>query len=387
MSHRSFSIRILCLAVSGLALGVGVSPPRAAWAAAPPVLGSEVYEGFDLDRLAKALARLTTLRTEHGEREGNEAFERWLGGQGSSRAAYETAYAAWYERFRADSSGKLEARFHSLNSRYVTEENFADAPDRSREVRGGLTLDRYAQIAVALTRPPGADMKKVLAKFGLKSEAEWTKATNAWVAEMRADTTFALTQQYGALYQKYAGPEFEQETEAKVAESLAGRFEKEQPRPLDPPAPPTIDDYLADLRADLPSKRWEAARGYAHQCDLWAGPARKPAKDPRAPHCSPAVLKRDLLPIILDAIDHFDDSTISRATGLLDFLDELALETPDGKLTVQRAKNRCQARLAMLEAAFAPIRDKAVPERLVLRSRIDDYTGAIRDFDRALARW
>ncbi len=384
MSRRSIAVLMAVLAVSTL-LGSFAAPT--VFAATPPALGTEVYEGFDLDRLAKALARLTTLRTQHGEEEGDEAFERWLGDQGSSRGEYEAAYAAWYERFRADSSGKLEARFSTLNSRYVNEENFADTPDMSQEVRGGMTLDRYAKIAVALTRPPGADMTKVLAKFGIKSEAEWTKATEAWVAAMREDTTFAVVQQYGALYQKYAGPEFEQEMEAKVADSLSGRFEKEQPRPLDTPAPPSIDDYLADLRDDLPSTRWEAARGYAHLCDLWAGPAGKPAKDPRAAHCSAAVLKRDLLPIFLDAIDHFDDKTISHATGLLDFFDELGLETAEGKLAVLRAKNRSQARLATLEAAFAPIRDKAVPERVTLRTRIDEYAGAIRDFDRALERW
>src|SRR6185295_19022610 len=262
MSRRSSFVRFSCFAFAVLSALFGSDgfTPRAAFAADPPALGSEVYAGFDLDRLAKALARFTTLRTQHGEEAGDEAFESWLAEQGSSRAEYEKAYASWFERFRADPSGRLEARFQTLNSHYVTEENFADTPDRSQEVRGGLTLDRYAQIAVALTRPPGADMTKVLAKFGLKSQAEWKKATDAWVAAMREDTNFGLTQQYGALYQKYAGPDFDKESEAAVAKSLAGRFDKEQPRPLNPPAPSTIDDYLGDLKNDLPSTRWEAAR-------------------------------------------------------------------------------------------------------------------------------
>ncbi|HEV7669240.1 MAG TPA: hypothetical protein VGS22_11985 [Thermoanaerobaculia bacterium] len=205
MSCHSTFVRSSCFALVLLGvLGTGMVVPPVLFAADPAVLGSEVYEGFDLDRLAKALARLTTLRTQYGEKEGNAAFQRWLAEQGSSRKEYERAYSSWFERFRADSSGQLEARFQMLNSRYVTEENFADTPDRSQEVRGGMTLDRYAQIAVALSRPPGADVTKVLAKFGIKSQAEWKKATDAWVAAMREDTSFGVSQQYGALYQKYA---------------------------------------------------------------------------------------------------------------------------------------------------------------------------------------
>ena len=72
---------------------------------------------------------------------------------------------------------------------------------------------------------------------------------------------------------------------------------------------------------------------------------------------------------------------------LFDFLGELNLKTSSAKLTVQRALNRSKERLETLEATFAPIQDKAVPERITLRQKIEDYKGAVRDFEYTLARW
>lgn len=391
MSRRLAGIALLpflpfLLSTSSLAAG----PAKKTTEATAPSGEAVKHEGFDLDLLAKATARLTTLRTQYGEEKGKVELERWLQGIGLSRRAYDEAYAAWWERFKADNSGELQARFLTLNARYLHEENFADAPDRSQEKRGGLTLERYAEIAAALSKQPIADRDftiLVLRKFGIGSLAAWQKANDAWIAALREDTTFALTQQYAALYQKHAGPGFAREQEKAVARSLAEHDARETPRPMEAPKPPGIDEYRAGLQSKMPSERWEAARGYAHLCDLWAGPARKPADDPRAPHCAPAALKAKLLPVMLDAVDHFDDRTVSHATGLLDFFGELGLATPEARLAIERARNRSRERLRSLEAAFAPIEDKAVPERVVLRQKIDDYTGAVRDFDAALADW
>jgi hypothetical protein len=394
MARHRTGLALLAVFLFGLAVSTRPLPaaPPAAKPSTPaaPQPGGERYEGFDLDLLARALAKLTTLRTQYGEAKGKEELERWLRGIGLSRRSYDLAYAAWWERFKADKTGKLEARFLTLNARYTNEANFSDTPDRSQEKRGGVTLDRYAEIAVAFSQPPIADVDftlRVLQRFGIKSLAAWQKVNDAWLAAMREDTTFALTQQYAALYQKHAGPAFARAQESTLAKGLASRHDQETPRSGQTPKPPEIDEYLAGLQSNLPSERWRAARGYAHLCDLWAGPARKPAGDPRAPHCAPAALKSKLLPVMLDAIDHFEDATISDATGLLDFFGELELKTPEAKLAIQRARNRAGERLRTLEAAFTPIRDKAVPERITLRQKIDDYTGALRDFDRTLADW
>ena len=372
------AIALLC-AVSGSA------PGRAA--EAPGIRGEESYRGFDVTLLAEALARFTTLRTQHGEKPGEVEFERWLAGKGRTRADYESAYASWWERFRADPTGQLEARFHRINSEWVQQLNFADAPDRRQESREGVTLDTYARIAVELTRLPGKPIEEVLKRHGVKDAAHWQRVNEAWAKAMKEDTTFALVQQYGALYQKYAGSQFTAEQDAVLANSLADHNRKAPAAPSAPPKPPTIDDSIARMKAGSGRERWSAAREYAHACDLWSGPSRSDPKDPRAPFCARERLRADLAPVILEAVDRADDDTIGFNVGLLDYLTELGLVDDNARLTARRALRRASDRLATLEASFAPIRDKAVPERMTLRVKIDEYTAAVDALERTLAKW
>ena len=144
---------------------------------------------------------------------------------------------------------------------------------------------------------------------------------------------------------------------------------------------------MPKLGAADPVTRWSAARQIALQCSLWSGPGRKSAGDPRASSCSPKVLRERLLPVILDAIDHHGDDTIEYGTNMLDFLGDLGLKDASVRGAVERALKRDQERLAALEAAFAPIQDKAVPERIFLRAKIDGYQAAVRDLKAALASW
>lgn len=371
----------------------------AAWlligaAAVPSVLpaaeaprGTESYSGFDLPLLAEALAQLTTLRTQHGERQGDTEFERWLAGKGLSRSRYESAYQRWWERFRADPTGQLEARFHRMNSEWVQLLNYGDAPDRRQETREGVTLDTYARIAVALTRLPGTPLEKVLKENGVRDVAQWQKVNEAWGKAMKEDTSFALVQQYAALYQKYAGPQFAAEQEAATAAALARNNDRPAPAPEPRAAPPTIDEIARLMDGSTGRDRWDAARQYAHACDLWSGPARSDPKDPRAGRCARPVLQRELAPVILEAVDRADDDTIGFNVGLLDYLTELGLVDDDARLTARRALNRASERLAVLEASFAPIQDKAVPERIFLRTKIDEYTAAVAELERTLAKW
>jgi hypothetical protein len=351
-----------------------------------PVLAQQdAYFGYDLDRMAEAMARQTTYRTQYGEAEGNVKFDTWLAEGKSSREEYTKAWNAWWERFRADNSGKLEAQFHTLNSVYVQKMNFADVRDMRNDKQAGVTLEAYAKIVAEMTQNPN-DVDGVLKRNGIKSQTQWQKINEAWAAAMKADTTFATTQQYAALFQKYAGPQFQQQQQERLADAIARGNVRDTPPPSRP-SPPTIDETVAKLASEDRVERWTASREYARLCDLWLGPARKDPKDDRAKHCDRATLESKLLPVILDAADHFDDDTVSYGTFALDFLDDLDLKTPSAKLTIQRALNRSQARLEVLEAAFAPIQDKAVPERITLRRKIDDYTGAVREFESVLAKW
>jgi hypothetical protein len=373
----------------GLALVLLAAPPLASVSSAAAA-GSDSYLGFDLELLGEATARLTTLRTQHGEPRGNAEFASWLASKGLARADYDRAWNLWWERFRADPSGQLEARFHRINSEWAQQLNFADAPDHRQEQREGVTLDTYARIAVALTRLPGAKLEDVLRQHGVRDAAHWQRVNEAWAKAMKEDTSFALVQQYGALYQKYAGPQFAAEQEAVVANAMAehNRRLAEAPPPRARPAEPeTLDQVVARMTAAEDRDRWEAAREYAHACDLWMGPARQDPKDPRAARCTTAALQRDLAPVLLEALDRADDRTIGFAVRLADYFRELGIADDRAELTLQRTLNRARERLATLEASFAPIADKAVPERMLLRPKIDEYTAAVRDLEALLAAW
>jgi hypothetical protein len=374
MWSRGFAVALM-LAVAVPARGVEVAGE------------TEVLSGFDIPGLAKALCQFTTLRAQYGEKEGDARFEAWLQGQGRTRRQYEDSYAAWWRRFKGDSTGRLEARFHQVNGQCADEANFADVPSRAKEVREGVSLEQYARISVALTRPPAANVDKVLRQNGIESQARWKRVNEAWTKAMRDDTSFALTQQYAALYQKFAGPAFEKEQQEKTAEILARSNAQPPPPPQPHTIPSTVDELMPKLGAKDPVTRWSAARKIALQCSLWAGPGGKSPSDPRAANCAPKVLRERLLPVIVDAVDHHGDDTIEYGTNMLDFLGELGLKDAGARSAVERALKRDQERLAVLETAFAPIQGKAVPERIALRSKIDGYQAAVRDLKGALAGW
>ncbi len=192
--------------------------------------------------------------------------------------------------------------------------------------------------------------------------------------------------EYAALYQKYAGPAFEQEQQEQTAPTL--QRSNISPPPAQPhTTPSTVEELMPKLGAAEPATRWAAARQIARLCSLWAGPGRKSASDPRAPYCSPQSLHERLLPVILDAIDHHGDDTVEYGANMLDFLGDLGLKDAKVRSAVERALKRDQDRLAALEAQFAPIQDKAVPERVTLRTKIDGYQAAVRDLKAALADW
>jgi hypothetical protein len=91
-----------------------------------------------------------------------------------------------------------------------------------------------------------------------------------------------------------------------------------------------------------------------------------------------------VLPLVLDAIDHHGDDTLNYATNMLDFLDEVGLKDASLKPALERALRRDRDRLAALQAQFAPIQNQAVPERIMLRTKIDGYQAAVRDLEQAL---
>jgi hypothetical protein len=149
----------------------------------------DVLFGFDLDMLSKAFNQFTNLRTQYGEKDGNVHFDAWLKSQGRTHQQYDSAYAAWWQRFKADPTGQLEARFGQLNSKYSQENNFGDVPSKKQEAREGVTLDQYAKIVAALSRPGvKIDVGKVLRQNGIENQARWKRVNDAWTKAMHDDT-------------------------------------------------------------------------------------------------------------------------------------------------------------------------------------------------------
>jgi hypothetical protein len=178
-----------------------------------------------------------------------------------------------------------------------------------------------------------------------------------------------------------------QEQPEKTVQTLERSNVPPPPRPEPHTTPSTVEELMPKLSAAEPAVRWAAARQIALLCSQWAGPGRKSASDPRAPYCSSQVLHERLLPVLLDALDHHGDDTVSYGASMLGFLGGLGLKDASVKGAVERALKRDQERLAALEAELASIQDKAVPERAALRSKIKGYQAAVRDLKAALAGW
>ncbi|MCL2724499.1 MAG: hypothetical protein FWD69_08690 [Polyangiaceae bacterium] len=322
----------------------------------------EAIYGVTLDLLAETLSKDGDLRAQYGEQQGRVEFERWLASKGLTWDQYAHAHNAWQERFRADPTGQLEAGFHMRMAQLSARTHFGDVRDMSADVAEGITLDTYAQLTVAISRA-GANANEIVRKFGLRDMAHWQRANAAWTAKMGADTTYALSMQYGQLYQKYAGPSFQQEMVNQTAAILA---EANAPKDVidEPEEELTPELCRQKMASKSRNERWRYARRYAHMADLGNVPNKAEAI---------AIVT----PLLLDIIELHDDETTSDAEDAARWLWDLGNRSDDFSGAVGRCLNRAREKLATLEAAFAPIQHKAVPERVFLRSKINDYQSLV----------
>lgn len=376
MTIRFLVVPALLLALAGSAL-----------AAEPKKEEAESYFGFDIARLAEASARETTFRTQYGDRHGPQKFAEYLESIGLSEESYRKAYNAWWERFRADETGRLEARFHIAVSENFVKLNYGDAPDHRQEKREGVTLEQYAKVSVALSLGAQDKHNEILRQHGFRDPKQWERINEAWIQAMREDQT--IMQQYGTLYFEFAGPDFAKKREEKLGKMLAERFEEpEESTPPPPPeAPPTAEDYAAQLSSPNPKERWYAARQLSHECYRWKMGYGKGPTDPRNKLCTPEALRATVVPLAFEALEKHDDKTIGDAAMPLDYIKEFELGSTELRIAIKKALDRDRKRLAELEAEFGEIQDKAVPRRLELRPLIEEYKSVIRELERELQSW
>jgi hypothetical protein len=174
--------------------------------------------GVTMEMLAEISSKHGELDVQYGQQQGRLALQQYLAQRGLDENVRAHAHDGWWERFRADPTGQQEAQFHMMLSQLTVRAYMGNVRAMSQDAEESVSLDTYAQITVAISRAD-ANADEVLRRFGLADVNHWQRTNAAWGARMAADTSHELTTQYGALYQKYAGPAFQAETQASIAAS------------------------------------------------------------------------------------------------------------------------------------------------------------------------
>jgi hypothetical protein len=321
----------------------------------------EIY-GVTMQLLAETFSKDGELRAKLGEQQGRVEFEQYLRTRGIDMNTWALAWNAWHDRFKADPTGRLEAQFHMMLSELTAKAHFGDVRDMSGDTEEGITLDQYAQITVAVSRA-GADIDQIVRQFGLQDGAHWQRANAAWAKKMGEDTSHKLSMQYGQLYSKYAGSSFAQEKLDAVAATLA-EANKPRDRVDEPQEELTPDLCLRKMQSPSQNERWKYAYHYAHMADLG-----------NVPDKNQAIM--NVAPILLEMIERHDDHQTSEAYRGARKLWDLGVRGDDFRGAVARCLARSEEKLRSLEAAFAPIQNQAVPERIILQQGIQDHRNLI----------
>jgi hypothetical protein len=318
--------------------------------------------GVTKQALAEMLSKYTELKAQFGDQRGEGEFANYLASRGVSRDQWAHAHNGWHERFRTDPTGRAQAEFHMMLQQMSQKAHFGDVRDMSADTQEGISLDQYAQIVVAISRQ-GADANAIVTKFGLRDVAHWQRANDAWTAKMGQDTTHKLTMQYGQLYQKYAGPQFQEELVSQTAAILA---DANRPKDVidEPEEELTPELCLQKMQSQSRNERWKYAGLYANMADLGNVPDK-------------AAAIRTLTPHLMAMIEQHDENTTSDAEKGVRALWDLEVRNGDIPGAIGRCLNRAKEKLQSLQAAFAPIQNSAVPERIFLQSSIQDFTSLV----------
>lgn len=342
---------------------------------------TETIHGLSLEQCAQIMAKDGALKAQYGERDYKPHFTQFLAAQNLDESQWAQAWNGWWTRMEADPSGQLHAKFAMIQQKQMASAHFADVKDASQDVKGGMTLDMYARTSAHAAG--GGDLNAFLAEHNITQET-WQSAQREWNAAMGADTNHHITTQYGQLYAKYT-PGFEQQMQGQVAGIMAANYaERQQAADQDDEedADYTVEQAIAELGSPKKSERWTATRHVATFWDI--GEKNDPALNQAA---------KKSIDIMIECLEQHDEFTVSDAESSAEMLQLYATEgfLADKASDAHHALSVCLARgkekLATLKAAFAPIADKAVPERVTMQSQIQDYTSLVESLEEVLADW
>jgi hypothetical protein len=319
------------------------------------------------------------LRAQHGEGAYKPHLNAWLQDRGFSEAQWAEAWNAWWSRMENDPSGQLHAQFAMLQQEAVHAAHLADIPDASADAKEGVTLDTYAMLMAKAAG--GGDLLALTAEAGLSWE-QWQRAQTAWNLAMSQDVDHHLTIQYGQLYAKHT-PGFQQQMQGQIAAQMAAQHATRDLDDDEPEPEYTFADMVRELDHEDASTRYTAAHHVANRWDIGE---RGDAELDRAARRAVALAR-----VCLEA---FDEETVSEAEALANDLKMFAAEgffTPSEAAEAKRALDaglvRARAELARHEAAFAPVRDKAVPERVRLQMAVQDHTSLVEELESIVEDW
>ena len=333
----------------------------------------DAIHGLTIEAMAETMSKHNELRAQHGEPAFKPYFLRYLGTKGIDEHTWGQAWNSWHSRMNADQSGQLWARFNPAQSALTMQAHFGDVADMSQEARGGLTLDMYARLSAEAAQP-GVDFAAVLARHGVP-EAVWHAGSDAWNLAMSQDTMHRITTQYGQLYAKY-NPAHIAAMQAQAGQLIANRPESSS-QEEEPEVEYTVEAALAELQSPVPRTRWRAAH-------LLAQKIQTELEGDRAGQRQALAV---CVPQLLDCLDRHDKETVSDAESAARDLVELGQKGDEAKGAVSRCLARGREHLATVQAAFAPIQNKNVPERIYLQSEIQDYTSLVETLTEILADW
>lgn len=348
------------------------------------MLEDQKIHGLSLQDCAEIIAKDGALKAQHGERHYKPYLHQYLATKGTNEQTYAHAWNAWHTRLESDPSGQLYAKFAAMQQAAMQRSHMADVPDMSADSKAGVSLESYAAIMAGISA--GKDYTALLQEHGIDT-AQWQRAQNAWTAAMAADVNHHITTQYGQLYAKYT-PGFQQNMEAQTAATMSARYvERSMGLEQDEPEPEyEFEHMVADMQSATPRQRWMGAHHIMNRWDIAGESARA------MPPLSTAIERAYGLAI--EALEQSDEHTTSEAEALASDLLMLASEgylndlmASDATGAMQRCLGRAKERLWDLRAAFDPIADQAVPERVKMQSAIQDHEGLIETLQETLADW
>ena len=340
----------------------------------------EQIHGLSMRDCAEIMSKDGELKAQHGEPAYKPHFHQYLAARGIDENTWAHSWNGWWTRMQSDPSGQLHAKFSTMQQQLTMQAHMGDVRDMSQDAHEGVTLDTYAQVMAKIAG--GEDANAVVAAAGLSMD-QWQKGNAAWTAAMSADTDHHITTQYGTLYAKYT-PGFQQNMEDQVAAIMAqDHAERAAGRPDEPEKEYTFADMLREMDDPTPNTRWTAAH---HVCNTWdIGDKSDPALDAAA---------KKAYGLLNECLEQHNEFTVSNAESAARDLTTFAAEgflspeqAADSKGNMERCLGRAREQLATVEAAFAPIRDKAVPERVRMQSQIQDYTSLVEELTEMISEW